>query len=310
MAIQKKLILPEIKKLHDLSVKQAVEEYKMKYLALEQNKEFDVNVKKIPFKFSSDTRWSKPWGWNAKYGTAFAEIMDPFNRFTLDRRCIGAVTAHRPLPGKKINIEWDPAVFSPEEIIAKAFQKSAGGIDPYGIGQFTTKMMHYDLDPTHLLHDADAKGYKAACDAKARFLLNKISPEHRGKFTDCIQDLYCNRHTSKAAAKAFVNRNIVTQLNVLPEQKSKDLHDFARFNLTGQCHNGNDFCKRRKCWELNEINSSKTPLNRKHFPIPKKLGREEFDQEKKFYPDIENPFIILPSKFWFRYTIGSRDTTI
>jgi hypothetical protein len=209
-------------------------------------------------------------------------------------------------------------------------------------------MMHYDLDPTHPLHDADAKGYKAACDAKARFLLNEISPEHRGKFIDCVQDLYCNRHTSKAAAKAFVKimresllpnyfkrcyrngyickswpcsdeavryitvvcRNIVTQLNVLPEQKSKDLHDFARFNLTGQCHNGNDFCKRRKCWELNEINSSKTPLNRKHFPIPKKLGREEFDQEKKFYPDIENPFIILPSKFWFRYTIGSRDTTI
>ena len=77
-------------------------------------------------------------------------------------------------------------------------------MDPYAIGEFCTLLMKNDIDPTHLLHDADTSGYAAAKRSKQDFL--QSNPDLKQRFEESIVDIYCSRHATRAAAKNLLKR--------------------------------------------------------------------------------------------------------
>ena len=196
--------------------------------------------------------------------------------------------------------------------------------DPYAIGEFCTLLMKNDIDPTHLLHDADTSGYAAAKRSKQDFL--QSNPDLKQRFEESIVDIYCSRHATRAAAKNLlkrlkgsalpsyfkkqkrgrytcnswictdasyryyckVYRGLMCEPGRTPEQKSADLHDWALHHLTGGCCDGNAFCTRRGCANKTEL-STRVPLNRASFPIPE--PKEGEPKNPIYCPELPNPFV-------------------
>ena len=88
-----------------------------------------------------------------------------------------------------------------DEVMDHVFDKSAGAMEPNGLGYFARLLLENDLDVNTIVHDDDASGYIVAQNVKRDFL---SSTEHPERFTEYLRELLCLRHGAKNIAKSFI----------------------------------------------------------------------------------------------------------